>query len=158
MNVSTIMLNGLWAAVFATGFGVILTTPPRALIACFACGFTGRCLRDVLMGWGVSQNWSTVIAAAVLVVVAVTIVQRRSISPVVLICGVLPLGAAVAMFNAIIELMKVSSLKGDALAAASIALSANFGKAFTGTLAIALGLAAGIAVVRLIKRQDPQGV
>ena len=158
MNVSTILLNGLWAGVFATGFGVILTTPPRALIACFACGFTGRCLRDVLMGWGVSQNWSTVIAAAVLVVVAVAIVQRRSISPVVLICGVLPLGAAVAMFNAITDLMKVSSLKGDALAAASIALSANCGKAFTGTLAIALGLAAGIAVVRLIKRQDPRGV
>ena len=158
MNVSTILLNGLWAAVFAAGFGVILTTPPRALIACFACGFTGRCLRDVLMGWGVSQNWSTVIAAAVLVVVAVAIVQRRSISPVVLICGVLPLGAAVAMFNAITDLMKVSSLTGDALTAASVALSANFGKAFTGTLAIALGLAAGTAVVRLIKRQELEGI
>jgi uncharacterized membrane protein YjjB (DUF3815 family) len=158
MNVSTILLNSSWAAVFATGFGMILTTPPRALIACFACGFTGRCLRDVLMGWGVSQNWSTAIAAAVLVVIAVAIVQRRSISPVVLICGVLPLGAAVAMFNAIIDLMKVSSLTGDALTAASVALSANVGKAFTGTLAIALGLAAGTAVVRLIKRQEPQGI
>ena len=158
MSVTTILLNSLWAAVFATGFGVILTTPPRALIACFACGFTGRCLRDVLMGWGVSQNWSTVIAAAVLVVVAAAIVQRRRISPVVLICGVLPLGAAIAMFNAIIDVMKVSALKGDALTAASVALSANFGKAFSGTLAIGLGLAAGMAIIRLVKRQDAEGV
>ena len=47
---------------------------------------------------------------------------------------------------------------GDALTAASVALSANFGKAFTGTLAIALGLAAGMAIIRLVKRQDAEGV
>ena len=64
-----------------------------------------------------------------------------------LICGVLPLGSAVAMFNMIFDLMRVSSLKGEALSAASVALSANAGKAFTGTLAIALGLATGMAIV-----------
>jgi hypothetical protein len=156
MHVTTILLNSLWAAVFATGFGV--TTPPRALLACFACGFTGRCVRDVLMRWGVSQNWSTVVAAAVLVLVAVAIVRRHHVSPVVLICGVLPLGAAVAMFNAIINLMKVSAAKGEALTAASVELNANVGKAFTGTLAIALGLAAGMAIIRLVKRNDTAGV
>ena len=46
---------------------------------------------------------------------------------------------------------------GDALTAASVALNANFGKAFTGTLAIALGLAAGMAIIRLVKRQDAEG-
>lgn len=153
-----ILLNSLSAALFATGLGVILTTPPRALVACFACGFAGRCLRDVLMGWGISQNWATVIAAAVLVVVAVAIVQSHSTSPVVLICSVLPLGAAVAMFNTIIGILKVSSLKGAELSAATAALTANFGIAFTGTLAIALGLAAGLAIIRLVKREDAEGI
>ena len=148
------LLNSFWAAVFAIGFGIILTTPARALIACFACGFAGRIIRDVSMGWGISQNWSTVIAAAALVFVAVAVTQRHNISPMVLVCGVLPLGAAVAMFNAIIDLLRVSALKGDALNSASAALSANAGKAITGTLAIALGLAVGMAIVRFAKPDD----
>jgi uncharacterized membrane protein YjjB (DUF3815 family) len=84
-----------------------------------------------------SQNWSTAVGAVVVVLVAVAIIRRDEASPVVLVSGVLPLGAAVAMFNTIIELMKVSSLKGEALSASSVALSANTGKVFTTSLAIA---------------------
>jgi hypothetical protein len=58
-----------------------------------------------------SQNWSTVVAAAVVVAIAIAIVRGHRISPVVLIWGVLPLGAAIALFNMILDLMKVSSLK-----------------------------------------------
>lgn len=158
MNVATLLENSLWAALFATGLGILLTTPSRYLLATFLCGFSGRFIRDVLVGWGTNQNWSTVIAAAVLVLVAVAIVRRHQLPPVVLICGVLPLGAAVAMFNTIIGLMTISSAEGDALGTASVALSANAGKAFTGTLAIALGLGAGVAIVRLAKREEAKEV
>jgi uncharacterized membrane protein YjjB (DUF3815 family) len=158
MNVWMIVINSLWAALFATGFGVILTTPARALVSCFVCGFMGRFVRDVLMGWGLSQNWSTAVAAAAVVLVAVAIVRGHRVSPVVLICGILPLGAAVAMFNAIFELMKVTTLKGEALSVASTALSANAGKVFTGTLAIAFGLAAGWAIMRLVGREPAAGI
>ena len=114
----------------------------------------GRFVRDVCMGWGLSQNWATAVAAAVVVLLAVAIVGHHSISPVALICGVLPLGAAVAMFNMILDLMMVSSSSGGELSAASVALIANTGKVFTGTLAIALGLGAGMAIVRFIKREE----
>lgn len=158
MNIWTILLNSLWAALFATGLGILLTAPFRYIVPTFLCGFAGRFVRDVLMGWDMSQNWSTLVASAVVALAATAIVQRRRISPVVLICGVLPLGAAVAMFNMIFDLMKVSSLKGDALSAASVALSTHLGQAFTGTLAVALGLGAGIAIIRLFKREETQGV
>jgi hypothetical protein len=95
-----------------------------------------------------------VVAAAVVVVVAVAIVRRHTVSPVVLICGVLPLGAAVAMFNLFFALRQVSSLQGEALGEASVALSANLGKMFTTSLAIAVGLAAGMAIVRLCRREE----
>jgi hypothetical protein len=78
------------------------------------------------------------------------------VSPVVVISGVLPLGAAVAMFKAIIELMKVSHLEGEALRGASVALSANMGKVFITSLAIALGLGTGIAIVRFFRREEVQ--
>jgi hypothetical protein len=63
------------------------------------------------------------------------------------------------MFNVIVALMKVSHLEGEALSGASVALSANIGKVFTIPLAIALGLAAGMVIVRLCRREKaPEGV
>jgi hypothetical protein len=106
------------------------------------------------MGWDLSQNWATAVAAATVVLLAAAIVRRQAISPVVLISGVLPLGAAVAMFNLIVDLMKVSSSSGEALSAASVALIANAGRVSTGTLAIALGLGAGMAIVQFVKREE----
>jgi uncharacterized membrane protein YjjB (DUF3815 family) len=149
----TILTNSLWAALFATGYGILLNTPPRFLVSCFACGFMGRAIRDVCMGWGLDQNWSTAAAVAVIVLLAAAIVRRRAVSPGVLICAILPLGSSVAMFSMIFDLLRVSSLNEEALVAAAVSLSANAGKAFTGTLAIALGLGAGMAIVRLVKRE-----
>jgi hypothetical protein len=94
------------------------------------------------------------VAAAVLDLVAVAIIRRHTVSPVVLICAVLPLGAAVAMFNMLFELMRLSSLQGEALSGASVALSANLAKVFTTSLAIALGLGAGLAIVWLFRREE----
>jgi uncharacterized membrane protein YjjB (DUF3815 family) len=155
---SAILMNALWAGLFATGLGVMLTAPTRYLVAAFACGFLGRGLRDVCTGLGLNVNWATVIAAAVVVLVAVALTRRQRVSPVVLICGVLPLGAAVAMFNLIFAFMQISVAKGDDLTAASTALTANAGKVFTTSLAIALGLAAGMAVQRLVKREEVAAV
>ncbi len=148
-----IFMNSLWAGLFAGGQGILLTAPRRYVLSSFLCGFAGRFARDVFMSWGMSQNWSTAVAAAVVVLVGVAVIQRHVVSPVVVISGVLPLGAAVAMFNAIIDLMRVSSMKGEAISGASIALSANMGKVFTTSLAIALGLGAGIAIVRFLTRE-----
>lgn len=154
MNFSTILLSSLWAALFAAGMGILTTAPFRYIVPTFLCGFAGRFVRDVLMGWGMSQNLSTMVAVVVVVLLAAAFIGRHRVAPVVLICAVLPLGAAVAMFNMIFELMRVSSLKGEELSAASVALSANTGKVFTGTLAIALGLAAGMAIVKLFRREE----
>ena len=154
MEVPAILIGSLWAGLFASSLGVLFTAPTRHIVPALLCGFCGRFARDVLMSWGMSQNWSTAVAAAAVVLVAVAVVRRHSAPPVVLVSSVLPLGAAGAMFNAIMDLMKVSSLKGEALGQATVSLSANIGKAFTTSLAIALGLAAGMAIVRLLRREE----
>jgi len=154
MDLWAILMNSLWAGLFAGGLGILLTAPLRYIAPAFLCGFAGRFARDVFMSWGMNQNWSTAVAAAVVVLVAVTIIHGHVVSPAVLISGVLPLGAAVAMFNAIVALMNVSHLEGEALSGASVALIANMGKVFTTSLAIALGLGAGMAIVRLFRREE----
>jgi len=154
MDLSTIFVNSLWAGLFAGSLSILFTAPLRYVPATLFCGFAGRCVRNVLMIYGLTQNWSTVIAAAVVALVAVAMIRGNAVCPVMLVAGVIPLGATVAMFNAIIELMKVSSLSGEALSASSVVLNANVGKVFTTSLAISLGLGIGMAVVRLLRREE----
>jgi uncharacterized membrane protein YjjB (DUF3815 family) len=152
MDPVAILSHSLWTGVFAAGLGVMLTAPARYLIACFACGFVARCVKDVAMGTGLDVNRATVLAAAMVVVVAVALTRRHTVSPVVLICGVLPLGASSAMFSLIFSLMQVSTAEDAALAEASMALTSNLGKVFAVSLAIAVGLGIGVAITRLLKR------
>ena len=156
MDIVAVLTGSVLAGLLACGMGILFTAPPRYIAPAFLCGFAGRFARDVFMSWGMGQNWSTAVAAVVVVLVAVTVIRRHVVSPVVLVSGVLPLGAAGAMFDAITELMKVSSLKGEALSVSSVALSGNMGKVFTTSLAIALGLAAGMAIVRFFRRDEVQ--
>lgn len=153
LDLSTLLTGGVWAGLFAAGIGTVLTAPPRAIVPTFVCGFAGRFARDVCMSWGWSQNWATVAAAAAIVLLAASLTRRQVHSPVILVSSILPLGAAVAMFKAIVALMRVSSLEGDALRDASVALNASVGKVFMTSLAIALGLSAGTAIVRLFTRR-----
>jgi uncharacterized membrane protein YjjB (DUF3815 family) len=154
MDLPAIALDSLWAAVLATGLGIIYTAPARYLVATFLCGFIGRGVRDVGVAWTLGEGWATVIAAVAVVLVAVLIVRRRTVSPVVLICGVLPLAAHSSMLNLIQALLQIASLKGEALAGGSIALIGNLGKVMTTSLAIAAGLWAGMAIVRLVTREE----
>jgi uncharacterized membrane protein YjjB (DUF3815 family) len=151
VNLIELGLGGLWAGLFACALGLLLTAPPRQTTSLFFCGVAGRVVRDVLMEWGVLQSWSTVVACAVIVVVAVALIRTHVVSPVVLVSSVLPLGAASAVFQTIVGIMRMSSLEGAALGAASAALSADISRAFTTTLAIAFGLGIGMALVRLVR-------
>lgn len=154
MDLPAILLNALWGGLFSSGMAVSLTAPVRYVAPTFLCGFLARGGRDACAALGMSHNWATVIAAAAVVLVASAIARGHRVSPVVLICAVLPLGASVAMFHVMFGLMRVSSLQGAALAGASVALISNVGKVFTGSLAVALGLLAGIAILRVFKREE----
>ena len=149
MDVPAILTNGLWAGLFASFMGMLLTAPRRYIVPTFICAFAGRLARDLFVSLGMTLNWSTAAAAAVVVLLAVMVIRRHVASPVVVISGILPLGAAIAVFDTITGLMKVSSLQGSALTEASVALIGSAGKAFTTTLAIALGVAVGITIVRV---------
>jgi len=151
MNYTAILLEGLLAGFFSSSLGVVLTAPPRYIFPVFFCGFAGRFVRSVLAGWGLGGSWATMAASIAVVLVGAAITRRHAVAPVVLVSGVLPLAASASMFDAILDLIRVSSAQGEALRDASVSLIANSAKVFTTSLAIALGLAAGMAVVRVIR-------
>lgn len=151
MDLWRILLDGLLAGSFASVLGVIFTAPSRYLVPVFFCGVSGRFVRDLLTGLGLGLNWSTMVAAAVVVLVGTALIRRHAVAPVALVSGVLPLAASAAMFDAILALMTASSAKGQALQNASASLISSSAKVFTASLAIALGLAAGLAIVRVLR-------
>jgi uncharacterized membrane protein YjjB (DUF3815 family) len=154
MHLASIFPDSLWAALFAVGLGIRLTAPLQYLVPTFLCGFAGRLVHSLLVRGGMGRDWATVLAAAAIVAVAVATTRRHRVSPIVLICGVLPLGAAGAVFRAVFELLKVSSAEGEALNAAALAWIAQASRAFTGTMAIALGLGVGLIITRLLDRRE----
>lgn len=148
------LTNSLWSGLVAGGLAVLFTAPRQYVLPAFFCGAIGHFVRDVSIASGVSTAWSTVLASAVVVLVATILLRRHVASPVVLISGVLPLGAAVAAVNAVFELMKVSSASGEALNSAAVALASKTGKVFVLSLAIALGIELGAVIVGAFVRRE----
>jgi uncharacterized membrane protein YjjB (DUF3815 family) len=109
----------------------------------------------VLVGYGLTPHASVVIAAAVCVAVSTIVVKRgQDQSAIALVTGILPLGASVALFNAIVGTLKMASLKGDALTAASAQLLANVTDVLVTTLAIVFGLLAGYVLLWPFKPRE----
>jgi hypothetical protein len=60
----------------------------------------------------------------------------------------------VAVFNVIFALIRLSTAAGDARTEYSLPFTANLAVAFTTFMAIALGLGAGLAIVRIFRREN----
>jgi uncharacterized membrane protein YjjB (DUF3815 family) len=150
--ITPILFNAVWAGLFAAALAIVLTAPPQAIFPSLLCGFAARLIRNVLIGWGVSSSAAVVIAAAACVLLAVALARRRhNFSVIAIVTGVLPLGAAVALFNSIRGILSISALKEPALTAASAQLSANLSVVFTTTLAMVLGIGLGFLIARVFK-------
>ncbi len=153
MDIRSVLADSLWSGVFAAALGIGLTTLPQALAPSFVCGFAARLVRDLLIGSGISMAVSVAAAAASCVVVAAVAVRRQpNLSMIAMVTGVLPLGAAVALFDLIENVVALATLKGSALTQPTLQLAADFGVVVITTGAIALGLLAGLVITTPLRR------
>ena len=110
------LLNSVWAGLFAAMLAVVLSAPPAAIVPSLVCGFAARLIRNVLIGVGLSSSTAVVVAAAACVLLAIGLAsRRRNFSLIAAVAGVLPLGAAVALFNSIKGILNIPALKDQAL-------------------------------------------
>jgi uncharacterized membrane protein YjjB (DUF3815 family) len=152
--ITPILLNAIWAGLFAAALAVVLTAPPQAIFPSLFCGFAARLTRNVLIGWGASSSAAVVVAATACVLLALAFAsRRRAFSVIAIVTGVLPLGAAVALFNSVKGILSLPALKDQALIAASAQLSANLGTVFTTTLAMVLGIGVGFLIAGVLGRK-----
>jgi len=153
MDLTAILFNSLWSAIFSAGMAVVFSAPSWALVPSFCCGFIARLVRDLLIGWGASQNLATFVAAAVVIFIVVSLVRRPGVSPIVMLAGIIPLGAAGALFRAIVGFLEISSLKGEG-PSAPVALISNLSIVFTTTFAIAVGAWTGYLLAQSVRRDQ----
>ena len=153
MDLTAILFNSLWSAIFSAGMAVVFSAPSWALVPSFCCGFIVRLVRDLLIGWGASQNLATFVAAAVVIFIVVSLVRRPGVSPIVMLAGIIPLGAAGALFRAIVGFLEISSLKGEG-PSAPVALISNLSIVFTTTCAIAVGAWTGYLLAQSVRRDQ----
>ena len=150
MDTAIVITAGL-AGAHAAAMAVVFTAP-RDSRPSFICGSTARLARDSLLAAGTGSAWATLVAATVAVLIAVAVTPRRAVPPVVLVAAVVQLAASVAVFNVFVEMLRASSLEGQALAESSVRLNASLGQAFTAFVAIALGLQLGVILTRRQRR------
>ena len=152
MNVGALAVAAIPAGCLALTLGLLLTAPPRFLVATAVCGFAGRLARDLLLGAGMGVGWATLLAASVVVLMAAAVIRRYSVPPVVMVSGLLPLGASGATFDMILGFMSLPNLQGAALSAAAVALVSSAARAFLTYLALAVGMYLALTLLRVSTR------
>ena len=153
MDLAAILVNSLWSALFATGWRLFFPLRLGRWCQVSAVDSSLAWARDLLMGWGASQNLATFLAAALVLFIAVRFVRRPGVSPIVMVAGVIPLGAAGVLLRAIVGFLQVLSLKGEGLSA-PVALISNPSILFTTTCAIAMGAWTGYFIGQSVSRDQ----
>jgi uncharacterized membrane protein YjjP (DUF1212 family) len=76
--------DALWGAVAAFGFGALFHTPRFPLLACAVCGAVGRSSRLALVHYGLDIALATLLAVALVTVVALVFAQRFRVPEIVI--------------------------------------------------------------------------
>ncbi|MBK8477276.1 MAG: threonine/serine exporter family protein [Opitutaceae bacterium] len=134
------------AAVPAVGFGMVFNVPVRVLGYCAAGGALGRGLRYLLIeGGGLPIEWSTLLAAAAVSLLGVTVAQRLRAHPKVFtVAAMIPMIPGVPLFTTLIAIAQIQQ-KGLSNELLSTAITQGLKAAF-----IVAALAVGLAVPGLL--------
>jgi len=155
MNLTSLAADSIWAGLFAGAMSIVFSAPYSALFLSSCGGFVGRLVRDILLQCGAGANFATLIAAAMVVMVAALMLRRPGMSPVIVVSGILPLGAAGAFSRAIVDFLQISFLTEQNASAVPLALVVNLSTVFTTTVAIGVGISVAVYAIKLFAWKEP---
>jgi hypothetical protein len=147
-----ILIVSAWAGLLSMSIAVAFSMPLSGLLPSFFCGFAARfCLG--FMRWNeIALNPAIITAAVVVVVVAKIWVWGSTATPAVVMSGLIPLGAAIDMFKAILLILHSTSATSSEAAEAAALLVSHISIVVTTTLDIAVGAFAGYALTLIVSR------
>jgi uncharacterized membrane protein YjjB (DUF3815 family) len=148
MNVSDLILkivfDALWSGIAALGFAILFNVPRALLPGCVAAGALGHALRLLLMQFGLSIEWGTLVGATVVGLFAKFFADRtNSPSAPFAIVGAIPMVPGVFAYRTMIGILSVAtSTNPDMTTTLLVEASANAIKTALLLAALAMGIAA----------------
>lgn len=130
----------LLAMIPALGFALVFNVPQKALKYCAIGGAIGHGTRFLLMHWGISIEWSTLVAATLVGMIGVHWSHRFLAHPKVFtVAALIPMVPGVFAFKAMIAIVEINH-RGFSLELWGLMIE-NVLKAMFIVAALAIGLA-----------------
>jgi uncharacterized membrane protein YjjB (DUF3815 family) len=138
-----------WSGTAALGFAVLFNTPSRLLVGCFLCGAVGHGVRALLVSLGASVEFATLIGAASVGFLSVSLAARYRVpASVFAVTGAIPLVPGVFAYKTIVSLLNVTSVAADHRLDLLIAAAMNGIQTTFVLSALAFGIAAPTLLFR----------
>lgn len=141
MTLVVALLNDMLLAMIpALGFALVFNVPQKALKYCAIGGAIGHGTRFLLMHWGISIEWSTLVAATLVGMIGVHWSHRFLAHPKVFtVAALIPMVPGVFAFKAMIAIVEINH-RGFSLELWGLMID-NLLKAMFIVAALAIGLA-----------------
>jgi uncharacterized membrane protein YjjB (DUF3815 family) len=139
-----ILLDAFWSGIAAVGFAVLFNVPRNLLIGCLLTGAMGHSARALLMNFGLSIEWGTLIGATLVGFCAKWLANRtNSPSAIFGIAGGIPMVPGVFAYRTMISILGIATAASpDATTALLVEASTNAIKTALILAAIGIGIAA----------------
>ncbi len=146
----SMLFDGFWSAIAATGFAILFNVPRRMLIACAIAGALGHATRALMMHFGITIVPST-LAGAVVIGFTAEYAGRYWHAPAVLfaVSGAIPMVPGSFAYRAMLGVIRIST----ATAETGMPILIDAGINFVATGLILAALAFGTAMPTLIFRR-----
>ncbi|MBC8100865.1 MAG: threonine/serine exporter family protein [Armatimonadetes bacterium] len=145
--------DAFWSALAALGFAVLFNVPPRHLPACMGCAALGHALRTLVMQWGGTIEFGTLLASTTVGFVAYGLSRRRHApSTLFAIPGVIPLIPGAFAYRAMLGLVTMVGIAPEQ--ATDLLAQAGVNLIRTGLMLGAIGVGIAAPAI-LLQREDP---
>jgi uncharacterized membrane protein YjjB (DUF3815 family) len=146
----TMLFDGFWSAIAATGFAILFNVPRRMLIACAIAGAVGHATRALVMHFGITIVPGTLAGAVVIGFVA-EYAGRYWRAPAVLfaVSGAIPMVPGSFAYRAMLGAIRISTATTET----GMPIFVDAGINFVTTGLILAALALGTAMPALLFRR-----
>ena len=139
-----ILFDAFWSGIAAVGFAVLFNVPRSLLLGCALTGALGHSARALLMNFGMSIEWGTLIGATLVGICAKWLANRtNSPSATFGIVGGIPMVPGVFAYRTMISVLSIATATNpDVSMTLLVEASTNAIKTALILAAIAIGIAA----------------
>jgi uncharacterized membrane protein YjjB (DUF3815 family) len=142
--VLTIVLDAVWSGLAALGFAILFNVPRSLLLECTLAGALGHAIRTLLMSFGLSIEWGTLLGATTVGAFAAWRSHRANAPAAIFgIVGGIPMVPGVYAYRTMIGILSVATATDPTLSGPLLVeAGTNAIKTALILAAIAIGIAA----------------